>query len=37
MHQYFNHVEADILVERVEDDYGQSIVVPCSVNQQQFA
>ena len=31
-----NHIETDVLVEGVEDDVGQSSVVPGSVDQQEL-
>ena len=32
---HFNHVETDVLVEGEEDDFGQTVIVPRSVDQKQ--
>lgn len=33
---YLNHIQTDILVERVQDEFGQSLVTPCSMDKQQL-
>lgn len=36
MPNYLNNVEADVLIEWIQDKFGQSVVTPGTVHKQEF-